>query len=492
MRTGDVPGAQHCDLLIVGAGPAGMAAAIAACEYGLRVVLADEASCPGGQIYRQAGESPLADTTPLGAEYAAGVRWVKRFLDCGAYYLPQTVVWQIEPPTSGCQPHRISLTQRAALPHRAAQWHADAVLIATGAQERPWPVRNWTLPGVMGVGAAQTLMKAGGLVPGEDTVLAGSGPLLWHFASQLLEAGQRVQAIVDTTPAAAYLDAVVHLPRALRNRAELSRGLQRMRNVRRQGIPVYRHAFELEIIGEQHAQRLSFRTRLAPYLRKTLDSTLILLHQGMIPATNLSRSMGVGHRWNDAQACWEPCTDMWGMTDVQRTWIAGDGARIAGAQVAQCAGQLAALDIAAALGWITDGVRERDGARVRRDAALHVALRPLLDALYTPPRAQRIPADADVIVCRCEEVRAGEIGEIAAAGCPGPDQLKALSRCGMGPCQGRWCGPMVSEMLAQAQTRDIAQVGYYRIRAPVKPVTVAEIAQAVPTGGAFACVDFSS
>jgi bacterioferritin-associated ferredoxin len=106
-------------------------------------------------------------------------------------------------------------------------------------------------------------------------------------------------------------------------------------------------------------------------------------------------------------------------------------------------------------------------------------VRPLLDALYTPPAAARLPAD-DVIVCRCEEVTAGDIRRIARQGCMGPNQMKAFSRCGMGPCQGRWCGTTVGELIADAQKRTPADVGYYRVRAPVKPVTISQLAQAVP------------
>jgi bacterioferritin-associated ferredoxin len=121
----------------------------------------------------------------------------------------------------------------------------------------------------------------------------------------------------------------------------------------------------------------------------------------------------------------------------------------------------------------------------------HLAVRPLLDALYTPPAALRRPADG-VIVCRCEEVSAGEIRRIAALGCQGPNQMKAFSRCGMGPCQGRWCGTAVSELIAQVQQRSVGDVGYYRIRAPIKPVTIDEIADSIALDDDFTRGEFPS
>ncbi|EJO57616.1 [2Fe-2S]-binding domain protein [Burkholderia multivorans ATCC BAA-247] len=118
-------------------------------------------------------------------------------------------------------------------------------------------------------------------------------------------------------------------------------------------------------------------------------------------------------------------------------------------------------------------------------------MRPLLDALYTPPAALRRP-DGDTIVCRCEEVTAGEIRRLASLGCQGPNQMKAFTRCGMGPCQGRWCGTTVGELIAEVQQRDVADVGQYRVRAPIKPITVDELADAVELSDDFRRGDFPS
>lgn len=468
----------QCDLLIVGAGPAGMAAAVTACRHGLSVIVADEGTHPGGQIYRQASASPLANVKVLGAEYTAGQTLIERFVASGARYLPQTLVWQIEPgskPSSGpaCRP--VAMLTRRGESADTQRVRAQAILLATGAQERPWPVRGWTLPGVMGVGAAQTLLKSGGLVPGEDTVLVGSGPLLWRYASQLIDAGRTIRALVDTTPSGAARNALRYLPRALLAGGYLLKGARMMRTVRRAGVEVYRNAKDVEVLGEAHARAVRFHS---DGLMHEVSASLVLLHQGVVPRTNAARSVGCAHRWDARQACWRPEVDEWGRSSVSRLWIAGDGAGIGGAKVAEYAGERAALDIAAVLTRIDGYRRDREGRRARTMARRHLAIRPLLDALYTPEAALRCPAD-DVIVCRCEEVSAGEVRRIAALGCTGPNQMKAFSRCGMGQCQGRWCGATVSELLAQVQGRRLEDVGYFRVRAPIKPVTVAEVAAGV-------------
>ncbi|MEI6002648.1 FAD-dependent oxidoreductase [Paraburkholderia bengalensis] len=477
----------QCDLLIVGAGPAGMSAAIEARAAGLNVAIADEGEAPGGQIYRNAAQSPLADASVLGDDYLAGRGLIERFAGCGATYLARSVVWQI------AHENRQVTAMLTRRPHDATggtlEVAARAVLIATGAQERPWPVRGWTLPGVMGVGAAQTLLKSSGLAPAQDAVLAGSGPLLWLFASQLLAAGRRVRAIIDTTPRHAWRAALPHALPALAGADYLLKGWRMLRAVKRSGIPVYRGASGLSIEGDTRAERVGLVD--ASGARQVIDTSLVLLHQGVIPSTQLPRSLGCEHEWDASSACWRPRTDARGRSSIPQVWIAGDGAGIGGAKAATLAGTLAALDIAREFGALDAALHDTRRAPAQRALTRHLAVRPLLDALYTPPRALRRPDD-DVTVCRCEEVSAGEIRRIAALGCQGPNQMKAFSRCGMGPCQGRWCGTTVGELIAQVQRRSVADVGYYRIRAPIKPVTVDDIADSITLDDDFERGEFPS
>ncbi|SAK59732.1 (2Fe-2S)-binding protein [Caballeronia glebae] len=482
------PTKTKCDLLIVGAGPAGMSAAIEARRAGLDVIVADEGEAPGGQIYRHAAQSPLADAHVLGEDYLAGRTLIERFEASNAKSLSRSVVWQVAFENR----HAVAmLTRRAQGAERGGTLDvsARAVLVATGAQERPWPVRGWTLPGVMGIGAAQTLLKSSGLAPSQDAVLAGSGPLLWLFASQLLNAGRRVRAIVDTTPRDAWRAALPHALPALAGADYLLKGLRMMHAVKRAGVPIHRAASAFSIEGQDRAERVHFVDEHGT--PRSIDTPLVLIHQGVIPSTQLPRSLGCEHEWDAASACWRPRTDTRGRSSVAQVWIAGDGAGIGGAKAAAHAGTIAALDIARELGALDAPSRDTRSRAALRAMKRHLAVRPLLDALYTPPAALRRPAD-DVTVCRCEEVTAGEIRAIAALGCQGPNQMKAFSRCGMGPCQGRWCGATVGELIAQVQKRAVGDVGYYRIRAPIKPVTVDEIADSIALDDDFTRGEFPS
>ncbi|MBY4871325.1 NAD(P)/FAD-dependent oxidoreductase, partial [Burkholderia anthina] len=378
---------RQYDLLIVGAGPAGMAAAAAARHAGLSVVVADEGRAPGGQIYRNVADAPATLARWLGKDYEAGRALVDGLLASGAHYLPRSTVWQI-----AFEPEPVAMLTQSGPSGGTLEIGARAVLIATGAQERPWPVLGWTLPGVMGVGAAQTLLKSSGLAPSADTVLAGSGPLLWLFAAQLLHAGRRVRALVDTTPRDAWRHALPHALPALRGIDYLLKGWRMLRTVRDAGIPVYRGATDVRIDGDGRAQHIRFLD--ADGIAQSLDTSLVLLHQGVIPSTQLARSLGCAHAWDERAACWHPQCDARGRSSVAHVWIAGDGAGIGGAQAAALAGEVSALDIAAALGALDrqgQGARERPVLHALRR---HLAVRPLLDALYTPRGAGGGPPPA--------------------------------------------------------------------------------------------------
>jgi NADPH-dependent 2,4-dienoyl-CoA reductase/sulfur reductase-like enzyme len=155
--------------------------------------------------------------------------------------------------------------------------------------------------------------------------------------------------------------------------------------------------------------------------------------------------------------------------------VAGDCGGIAGAEAAALSGRLAALQAAAALDRIDIAERDRRAAPIRAALARERGFRPFLDALTRPASPMLVPDDG-ITICRCEEVTAGMVRRAALLGAQGPNQAKAFTRCGMGPCQGRLCGPLVSAVMADALDKPIAEIGAYRPRAPYKPITLGALA----------------
>jgi hypothetical protein len=334
----------------------------------------------------------------------------------------------------------------------------------------------------MTVGAAQALLKTSGLASSRGTVIAGAGPLVWLYAWQCLNAGGSVDAILETTPKGRLAQALRHLPSFVASRY-LAKGLALMREVRAR-IRVVDHVERVEALGEACVDGVRYT---ADGRTETLACDTLLLHQGVIPHLNLPLAAGCDVAWNGAQLCFEPVVDAWGGSSLAGVWIAGDGAGIAGADAAAPRGALAALAAANALGRFAAADRDRK-ARPHRDAlARALRGRAFLDALYRPVDAFRLPED-DTLACRCEEVTAGRIREALREGAIGPNQAKALTRCGMGPCQGRYCAPTVTALVAQGCGVSPSEAGTYRQRFPVKPVTLGELASLPGSDAADAAV----
>ncbi len=445
------------DVAIIGAGPAGMATAVETARAGLSTVVLDEQPAPGGQIYRSVEQAKPGRLNVLGEDYAEGRGLVDAFRASGATYLEGATVWNVS------RDRKIDYSRSGG----SAQLGAGALVVASGAIERPTPMPGWTLPGVVTAGACQILLKAHGLVDAE-VVFVGSGPLLWLIAAQMVAAGARPKAIVETVPRARYRAAASKLALNLSAARYLRKGWTMMQTVKRAGVPVYRDATEIAIAGWDRAEAVTFRSGGGSH---RVETRLLALHQGVVPNQQITRLLRCDHVWNDSQRCFVPVLDAFGETTVADVFVAGDGGGIGGARVAALQGRLAGRRIAEKAGRpLKEGASKLQGI-LKREASI----RPFLEALYAPSEEILDPADG-TMVCRCEEVTAGQIREAVDLGAPGPNQVKSFLRSGMGPCQGRMCGLAVTEIVAARRGVAPSVVDYYRIRPPLKPLALAELA----------------
>jgi NADPH-dependent 2,4-dienoyl-CoA reductase/sulfur reductase-like enzyme len=450
---------ESYDVVVVGAGPAGLAAAAATARAGLSTLLLDENPGPGGQYWRAVGSTPLTDRGRLGPDFWAGADHVRAVAEAGVEVVHRATVWSLDK----------SLELGVSVGGGSAFVRARRVILATGALERPFPIPGWTLPGVMTAGAAQTLLKSSGLVPDGRVVIAGQGPLLWLLASQILRMGGHIDRILDTTERRNYLTAAPHALAFVTSRYFL-KGLALMAAVRAR-VPVTSGVTEISAEGEGRLASVAWRVGGR---RESAPADVLLLHQGVVPNVNLAMAAGVEHRWDDRGLCWAPVLDASGATSVDGIAIAGDGGGIGGADASIVQGRLAAR---AAIEALAPGAAAELASVAELTAALARALRGrrFLDTLFRPPHAFRVPAD-ETVVCRCEEITAGDVRRAVGFGATGPNQLKAYLRTGMGPCQGRLCGLTVTELMAEARGLSPQEIGHYRLRAPVKPITLAELA----------------
>lgn len=450
------------DLVVVGAGPAGMSAAITARSHGLAVMVVDDQPEPGGQIWRSVERAAARDDI-LGPSFSEGRSVAAAFRACGAVYEPGAQLWKVEPG------FRVFISQD----QKARVVQARAVILATGALERPAPFPGWTLPGVLTVGAAQILLKNAGQIPTGAVWIAGSGPLPLLYAIQFLRAGGKLAGYLDTTPAGRWREALAHLPGALRSPGELLKGLGWMAKLQTSGTLVARGVRDLQAGGDDWLASLRYRAGGGAPSEARADT--LLIHEGVIPHIHAALSLDCDVAWNPAQACLAPVLDRWGQSSLEGLFIAGDGAGIAGAKAAKLRGRLAALRVAEKLDFVAATTIETAVLDVRKKLDRELAIRPFLDAMFRPRTEIFTPPDA-TIVCRCEEVTAGAIRAVAVIGRPGPSQLKAATRAGMGPCQGRQCGYTLAHLVGSAQGRAACDVGFFHVRPPLKPVTLSELA----------------
>lgn len=238
---------------------------------------------------------------------------------------------------------------------------------------------------------------------------------------------------------------------------------------------------QLRALGLNRIQQISYQTDSGESY--TVAADLLLVHEGVIPSIHITQALGCEHAWIDAQQCFAPTLDEWQQTSKAGVFVAGDGAGIGGARAACVRGTLAAIGIGLRAGKLQKDEAEQLAKPIRRKLASELSIRPMLDAMY-PPRADIFAPPDDTVVCRCEELTAGDIRLAAKGVRPDANQTKSLTRSGMGPCQGRQCGYTVAHILAASHGMQVKNIEIYRARPPLKPLTLGELSSLDRASGA--------
>jgi thioredoxin reductase len=474
----------RADVAVVGAGPAGMAAALAAADLGAQVVLVDAAPAVGGQIYRQPATARAAGRPGVGPKLPARLR--RAGTHPRVLHLGGRTVW-----------HAVAGAETALWLTGGEQVRVRAVVIATGATEIALPFPGWELPGVTTAGAAQALLKGQGVAVGRRVLVAGSGPLLLPAAAGLAQAGVEVLAVLEANPVtpatAARAAALVPYTGKLREAAGYAKVLARHRVPVLPGHVVTACQGDDQVTGAT-VSRVDRDWRPVPGTERQVRVDAVHASFGFSPALELPRQLGCA----DLPRPGRPTAAVWcdadQATSVPGVFAAGETTGVAGADVAELEGYVAGAAAARYLGKSGPemfGIKNRERPesderaleRVRAALARARRFARRLDEVY-PWRAGWLEwPGPETAVCRCEEVPFGAIGAAVADGARDVRAVKGVTRCGMGYCQGRVCGPAVQQAVAVATGRGLSAVGDLGSRPLLTPVPLATIAAAAPERG---------
>lgn len=438
--------------VVVGAGPAGIRAVERLVAAGLRPVWIEEAPDAGGRVFQKPPPGFARSARALyGADHAraSALHAAHAALREHTDWRPGTLVWNIRPGPA------LLDVQGPDGGHESLGY--ERLILCTGAMDRVVPIPGWTQPGVTALGAAQIALKTQGLALGSRVALCGTGPLLLLLAWQLTKAGAPPALVLESAdwPGMLRPGLAWNIPAALR-------GLGWMAGLRRAGVVVHRGAVPLSVAPGCEA--LVWRDRRGREQRTPVDA--VALGWGLKPETQLADLAGARFAFDALQRLWLPARDPAGRCSVQGVYLAGDGASIGGSLVAELAGARAALALLEDAGLRPDPL---ETITLDRALAREARFRRALESAFPYPHALAAGMDDATLLCRCEAITAGEMRRSAA---PELNRGKALTRVGMGRCQGRLCGPPAAEVLAAAMGCDIAEIGRLRGQMPVKPVVL--------------------
>ncbi len=446
-------------VVVVGSGPAGTRCAETLALAGLRPIVIDENSNNGGQIYRRQPENFVRTYSQLyGSESdkAAAVHSDFDSIRDKIDYRSDTLAWAVS-----------ENTLFAAERGRSVEIPFDALVLCTGASERVMPTLGWNYAGNYSLGGAQIALKSQGCAIGSNIVFMGTGPLLYLVASQYIKAGANVAAVLDTST---VWDSLAALPKLLAMPSMLWTGLGLIKTIRAARVPIVHGVQPLEITGSGDAGVNAVTYRDKRGHAHTLECDAVALGYHLRSETQLADLAGCAFSFDRRSRQWIADID-----DKSRgaanVYMAGDGARIRGADAAEVSGRLTALTLLLDLGYAVD---EKEIKRLRSLHARYERFANGVTRAFPWPieHVRNLPNDA--IVCRCEAVSVGELRD-ASRGKQADEinRAKAFSRVGMGRCQGRFCGIAAAEIIADATQTPLAEVGRIRSQAPVRPLPIA-------------------
>ncbi|MGH6953668.1 MAG: FAD-dependent oxidoreductase [Alphaproteobacteria bacterium] len=460
---------RETELTVVGAGAAGLAVAGEAASHGVAVTVLDDNARPGGQYFRQLPPSfRRTATSPFDKDQARAETLLRGLDQPGITHLGEAIVW--EAPEDGV----LAFTRGA----ESGRVRARLIVVAAGAYDRPVPFPGWTLPGVMTAGGVQNLIKGHRVVPGGRIVVAGNGPLVLLVAANLVRAGAEVAAVAEAAPVHRRLGReasdLLAAPRIVRQAIDYRGALLCAR------VPFLTRHIVVEARGTDELDSVVLAPidetgRIDRARGRSIAADTLVVGFGLTPSIEILRLLECELRWDRLRGGWLPVRSAEFETSRKGVLAVGDGAAIGGVEMALLEGRLAGLIAAERLGRLGAGAA-RHLARPLRQRLLRLErFRRALERLYAPPASYLDLLTPETIVCRCEEVTAGELSARQGDGYTSALALKGTTRLGMGRCQGRNCLATLAALVGRASGQAPEDVPMPRARPPARLITIGDL-----------------
>jgi len=457
------------DVAVVGAGPAGLSAALHASQAGARVIVVDEYTRPGGQYFKQPPAAfRVLDHSAMGRDHQLGFDLMRRLERGQIELLNDTLVW------GAFEPGTLEIYRRG----ECQQVRGSRIVVATGAYDRPMAFPGWTLPGVMTAGAAQSLLKSQWVLPGSRVLMVGTGPFQLPVAAQLVKAGATVVGVLEAGKVSGWLRQV---PAVWSHLDKIAEAKDYLGTLLRARVPMMYGWTILEARGSGQVEeavitQVDDQWRPVSGTERTLQVDTICLGFGFLPSLQLPRLLGCSSRWDPHLASWVTGHDQDQRSSVPEVFVAGETTGIGGHDVALVEGAIAGVRAAADLGLLSAEEAGKRLAGLRPDLARHQGFADFLNRTFAIRPGIYDLIREDTLVCRCEEVTAGAVASAARQWEGNLKAIKRVTRAGCGQCQGRICGQLVAQVAARATGKSVEELGVDTPRPPIKPIPMDALA----------------
>ena len=464
------PQIETPELLVVGGGIGGMSAAAVAAESGAGVILLDERTQLGGQFCKQpTSVHALSKEAVSDVQVRMGRKLIERITNAGVELITEMQVW------AGFPQRDVLAVSNG----HTRFFRPDRLIVATGAYERGLPLPGWTLPGVMTTGAAQTLLRSYRVIPGERILIAGNGPFNMQVALELAKAGATIVAVVESSlrPGLRSLAALYDMYRGSRHL--LFDGVRYTRDLKRRRIPLlYGHNLvSVEQIDGGLQAQLASSTNGIRQSSSSFDADVVCMGYGFLPSNALLRTLGCSHHYDQShkQLVVERSANF--ETSVSRVYAVGDCAGLGGAYAAREEGVIAGLHATESLGHHPKENLLKEKITSTIKLVQHQRFQSGLWRLFSALKPNADLAGPETEVCRCESVTLGQIQDAIQSGCVSIAEVKQRTRAGMGRCQGRYCAPLLADLLTDISGCPVDEESFFAPRVPIVPVRIGDITE---------------